>query len=311
MTVVRGAVRSRSACCCWRRGAGGRGRAHHRSSSATSTVQRNGDLIVTETIRVEAEGNVIRRGIFRDFPTIYRAPDGTPRRGRLPCRVGDAQRRDRELFAIEQLSNGVRVRIGSADRLHPARPAHLRDPLSHHAADRLLRRLRRALLERHRHRLGVPDRHGRGADHAAGEGAVPADRDLHRPAGRAGKDATVVEQQPGRIVFRTTRPLPPRNGLTVAAAWQKGVVEPPTAAQLARVLARGQSRRWSSRLVGLRAAARLLRLRLAAGRPRSAGRHHHPAVRPAGRACRRRRRAMSTACRSTTRASPPRSSISA
>lgn len=33
-------------------------------------VQRNGDLIVVETIRVEAEGNVIRRGIFRDFPTI-------------------------------------------------------------------------------------------------------------------------------------------------------------------------------------------------------------------------------------------------
>jgi uncharacterized membrane protein YgcG len=27
--------------------------------------------------------------------------------------------------------------------------------------------------------------------------------------------------------------LPPHNGLTVAAAWQKGVIEPPTAAQLA------------------------------------------------------------------------------
>ena len=56
------------------------------------------------------------------------------------------------------------------------------------------------------------------------------------PARRArqGKNASVVQQQPGRIVFRTTRPLPPRNGLTVAAAWQKGVVEPPTAAQQAR-----------------------------------------------------------------------------
>ena len=40
-------------------------------------VQRDGDLVVTETIRVEAEGNVIRRGIFRDFPTSYTRPDGT------------------------------------------------------------------------------------------------------------------------------------------------------------------------------------------------------------------------------------------
>ena len=62
------------------------------------------------------------------------------------------------------------------------------------------------------------------------------------PQDARGKDATVVEQQPGRIVFRTTRPLPPHNGLTVAAAWQKGVIEPPTAAQLAALLARGQSR---------------------------------------------------------------------
>ena len=85
------------------------------------------------------------------------------------------------------------------------------------------------------------------------------------PQGAQGKDATVVEQQPGRIVFRTTRPLPPRNGLTVAAAWQKGVVEPPTPAQQARLLARGQHPASWSRVIGSCAAARLLRLRLDAG----------------------------------------------
>ena len=53
------------------------------------------------------------------------------------------------------------------------------------------------------------------------------------PQGSQGRDATVVEQQPGRIVFRTTRPLPPRSGLTVAAGWQKGLVEPPTTGQRA------------------------------------------------------------------------------
>ena len=34
-------------------------------------VQQNGDLIVTETISVEARQQQIRRGIFRDFPLTF------------------------------------------------------------------------------------------------------------------------------------------------------------------------------------------------------------------------------------------------
>ena len=100
------------------------------------------------------------------------------------------------------------------------------------------------------------------------------------PQGATGKDAAIVEQRPGHIVFRTTRALPPRNGLTVAAAWQKGVVAPPSAGQQTGWWLAGQSRRaWSPARAWRR--ARLLRLRLAAVRPRSAARHHHSVVRPA------------------------------
>ena len=35
-------------------------------------VMPDGWIEVTETIRVQAEGNRIRRGIYRDFPTEYR-----------------------------------------------------------------------------------------------------------------------------------------------------------------------------------------------------------------------------------------------
>ena len=34
-------------------------------------VARNGTLTVTEAIRVYAEGNQIRRGIYRDFPLTF------------------------------------------------------------------------------------------------------------------------------------------------------------------------------------------------------------------------------------------------
>ena len=40
-------------------------------------IQRNGDLAITETIRRQAEGNEIRHGILRDFPTTYSRPDGS------------------------------------------------------------------------------------------------------------------------------------------------------------------------------------------------------------------------------------------
>lgn len=78
-------------------------------------VERNGDLLVTETIRVQAELREIRRGILRDFPTRYTRRDGTR------VEVGfDVQSVTRdgadETFATEQLKNGVRVRIGRADR---------------------------------------------------------------------------------------------------------------------------------------------------------------------------------------------------
>jgi hypothetical protein len=35
-------------------------------------IHENGALTVTEVIRVRAEGQNIRRGIYRDFPTSYK-----------------------------------------------------------------------------------------------------------------------------------------------------------------------------------------------------------------------------------------------
>ena len=78
-------------------------------------VERNGDLLVTETIRVEAEGRQIRRGILRDFPTTYHRPDGS--RVEVGFTVQSVTRDgSAENFATEKMANGMRVRIGSADR---------------------------------------------------------------------------------------------------------------------------------------------------------------------------------------------------
>ena len=56
------------------------------------------------------------------------------------------------------------------------------------------------------------------------------------PQGSTAGNAEVVSEAPGEIVFRTTAPLGPEEGLTVAVAWQKGVVAPPPASAAARRL---------------------------------------------------------------------------
>ncbi|MCW8944754.1 MAG: DUF2207 domain-containing protein, partial [Sedimenticola sp.] len=40
-------------------------------------VQQDASMVVEESIQVRAEGNIIKRGIFRDFPTDYSDRLGT------------------------------------------------------------------------------------------------------------------------------------------------------------------------------------------------------------------------------------------
>ena len=196
------------------------------------TVEREGDLAVTETIRVEAEGNEIRHGILRDFPTTYVRPDGS--RVVVGFVVQSVRLDGMNVhWATERIANGVRVRIGSADTM-----------VSHGEHAFVIRyRTTRQIgffadrdelywnatgtgwtfpIDQAEARITLPD-------------AVPFTQAAFYtgPQGARGQDAAIVTREPGVIVFRTTKALPARSGLTVAAAWQKGLVTPPTTADQA------------------------------------------------------------------------------
>jgi hypothetical protein len=79
------------------------------------TVERDGTLDVTEAIRIRAEGDAIRHGIQRDFPTRYR-----DRLGRQ-VRVGFEAKEvtldgDPVQWEVMRQDNGMRIRIGDPDR---------------------------------------------------------------------------------------------------------------------------------------------------------------------------------------------------
>jgi uncharacterized membrane protein YgcG len=193
-------------------------------------VQRNGDLIVTETIQVWAEGRQIKRGILRDFPTLYHRADGS--RVEVGFDVQSVMRDDQyEQFATERMANGVRVRIGSAGvSLNTGSHTYV-------------------IKYRTTRQIGFFKGYDELYWNATGTGwtfpidvaearitlpeAVPIRQSAiyTGPQGAHGTDAVVVEQKPGLIVFRTTKQLPVANGLTVASGWDKGVVAEPTNAQ--------------------------------------------------------------------------------
>ncbi|MFZ5541593.1 MAG: DUF2207 domain-containing protein [Pseudomonadota bacterium] len=196
--------------------------------AADIAIARDAALAVTETIVVQAEGAGIRRGILRDFPTAY-----TDRAGnavRVPFEVV-AVRRDGapEPYAIEALSNGVRVRIGRADVLLD-RGEHRYEieyrtarQLGFFAAhDELYWNVTgngwTFAIDRARARVTLPQ-------------PVPAAQLSAQaytgPSGARGGDysARVVD---GGAEYETTRRLAPQHGLTIVLAFPKGVVAAPS-----------------------------------------------------------------------------------
>jgi uncharacterized membrane protein YgcG len=193
-------------------------------------VQRNGDLLVTESIQVASEYNQIKHGILRDFPTTYPRNDGS--RVEVGFEVLSVSRDgEAENYITERMANGVRLRIGDANRT-----------LNHGLHQFIIK-------YRSTRQIGFFDNFDELYWNATGTGwtfpidfaeariTLPERVEFKQTAlytglqGARDKDARIVEQQPGRIVFRTTKGLAVANGLTVAAAWQKGVVAPPTQAQ--------------------------------------------------------------------------------
>jgi hypothetical protein len=79
------------------------------------TIKQDGWIEVTETIRVRAEGERIRRGIYRDFPTEYF--DKLGNRYVVDFQPYAVLRNDaREPFKIVEYRNGVRTYFGRSDR---------------------------------------------------------------------------------------------------------------------------------------------------------------------------------------------------
>jgi hypothetical protein len=196
-------------------------------------VAADGTLHVKETIRVRAEGERIRRGIFRDFPLTFEDTEGRVRA--VGFRLADVTR-DGSLEPHFTERHGEYLRIYAGDEdvlLAPGRHTYVLT----YETERQLRWFDGApelnwnvtgnawdfpILSA-QVRLTLPD------------GASPTRWTAYTGAfGARGSDWRGAIGQDGVLAVETTRTLRPREGFTIVAALPAALVEPPGALANAR-----------------------------------------------------------------------------
>ncbi|CAN5460542.1 DUF2207 domain-containing protein [soil metagenome] len=196
-------------------------------------IAADSSLTVRETIDLVAEGNEIKRGILRDFPTTYTDRKGV--RYVVGFEVLGVRRDGRdEPYALESISNGKRIRIGSKDVMLDEGP---------HRYEITYRTTRQLAYfadydELYWNVTGsswtFPIERAEAIIHLP-KGASVLHHDAYTgPDGAQGKDFTVLASDGSLYRAQTTGTLAPGEGFTVAVGWPKGFVTEPTKADETR-----------------------------------------------------------------------------
>ncbi|MEM8542181.1 MAG: DUF2207 domain-containing protein, partial [Pseudomonadota bacterium] len=194
-------------------------------------VQTDGAFIVTETIRVRAEGQQIRRGIFRDFPIVFEDDNGRERK--VDFELISVNRDGRtENASVESGARAVRIRIGNANVFLDT------GVYAYEITYRTDRQLRRFDTHDEVYWNVTGTEWAFPIDTASALITLPEGANVEDTAyftgafGAQGKNAVQNVASNGRVVaFETTQGLGPREGLTVAVKFNKGVIPEPNQQQ--------------------------------------------------------------------------------
>ena len=189
-------------------------------------VHPDASMTVTEDISVQATGSKIKRGIIRDFPTTYR--DRLGNTVRVGFKVEEVWRDGRpEPYHTQSAANGVKIFIGKQDVFLQA---GVHTYTIRYRVDRELGFFK-DFDELYWNVTGNGWTFA--IDRAEAYIELPAGAKILNSAaytgyqGGRGHDYT-VRAGDHDIVFQTTRRLAPKEGLTVAVSWPKGVVHEPS-----------------------------------------------------------------------------------
>ena len=190
-------------------------------------VHPDATMTVTETITVNSTGQEIRRGIIREFPTTYKDRFGNTIK--VGFQVKEVLKNGKtEPYHLETVSNGEKIYIGQKD-------VYLQPGIYTYTITYYTDRQLGFFQDFDELYWNVT---GNGwtfpIDHAQAVVVLPEGAKITKyaaytgPKGAQGQDFRVSYDRSGNIVFDTTRGLSPREGLTIAVAWPKGLVAEPS-----------------------------------------------------------------------------------
>jgi uncharacterized membrane protein YgcG len=203
------------------------------SYDADIQIAQDGKLTVTETIKVWAMGQDIKRGIYRKFPVLYRGR--AMERVRVPFDVLSVKRDGRpEPYHTKSDGPYQVVYIGQEDKFLPKNQVYTyqityqtdRQLGYFDAYDELYWNVNgnewKFRVNKISATVTLPKK-------------VPQDQLLIEgytgPEGAKENDFRSWIDDEGRIHFETTRTMPFKHGLTIAVGFPKGIVQPPTSRQ--------------------------------------------------------------------------------
>ena len=198
-----------------------------RAFTSDVVLTTDGSVNVTETIEVNAEGDEIRRGIYRDIPVVMLGSDGGKVRPGLEV-TGVTRDGDQEMFRVERMGNFQRIWIGNPD-------AYLDYGVHRYIIRYTMTRMARAFEDHDelywnatgnywifpilsaRATVTLPD--GAVISNLAGYTGV---------AGSTEQAVAIKRTSDTTATFRASRVLGAGEGMTIAVAFNKGVIAFPT-----------------------------------------------------------------------------------
>ncbi|BBB29098.1 DUF2207 domain-containing protein [Neptunomonas japonica] len=201
-------------------------------------VTEDGELLVTETITVTAEHAAIRRGIYRDFPTTYTIPATTPNALVAPEKhhvgfevVSVTRDGENEPYHTQKQQNGIRIYIGDKDK-YVSKGQH-----TYEIFYRTNRQIQFLAQQDELYFNAIGHGFTFPIDKASATISLPSSaviKDYTVFTGKMGSTssyANAVQKLPFEVSFNSSQVLNLREGMSIVVAWNKGIINPPSASQ--------------------------------------------------------------------------------
>ncbi len=194
-------------------------------------VEKERSILVTETIQVRVEGVNIQRGIFRNIVTASLDENG--RRIKHDMHVLEVLKNGvPESFSISSISGGQQLKIGHADViLSPGEYTYtIRYRMENQV--RFFENYDEIYWNVTGNEWDFVIREASATVYLPGGATISQHQGYSGSYGASGCDCIFEVTDANVITYASTAPLRHSQGLTVAVGWNKGVVPPPSAAEL-------------------------------------------------------------------------------